>query len=130
MGGILMAYDKAKMQAWTNSVAVYWWNHCTRIFGVSIGKMPTVEMNARLTATGGRAFLKEGRMDFSCFLMERNYKEFRDQIIPHELCHFIAYRLFHDDGHGKPWKWCMMRLGLAPDTFHQMETKYQLSRRK
>jgi len=86
-------------------------------------------MNARLTATGGRAFLQDGKIDLSCYLMTNNMDNYKTEIIPHELCHIIAWRLYGDKGHGKGWKYVMQEMSVNGKRYHNMTTKSQAERK-
>jgi SprT protein len=123
-------YDKVKQTEWAKRVAKNWWIHALKVFGEKIGELPDVVMNARLTSTGGRAFLKGGYIDLSCYLLHNNPEEFKNVVIPHELAHHIAFRLYQDKGHGSAWKNCMVKLGLPPDRCHNMETLHMAKQRK
>lgn len=115
-------YDMEKLHTWAVFHGNIFWRKARRFYGAGIGPMPIIKMNSRLTSTGGRAFLTDYYIDLSCYLMERNYENFRINIIPHELCHLIAFRLYGDKGHGKPWKKVMVDMGLEPKPYHNMET--------
>lgn len=118
-------YNIPMLQEFADKCAAYWWQRMVTKFGAKIGKMPTIKMNARLTSTAGRAWLEDNYIDLSCYLMERYPAEFRDDTIPHELCHHIAYRLYSDKGHGPAWKNTMRVMGLKDERLHKMVTKSQ-----
>lgn len=115
-------YNLPALQKWADHHAKTFWLKAKKVYGDKIGALPPVKLNARLTSTAGRAWLQEGFIDLSCYLMSNNPEEFAKNTIPHELCHMIAWRLYQDKGHGKPWKHTMMTMGLPPDTYHTMET--------
>lgn len=115
-------YDLDKLHNWAVFHGVIFWRKAQAFYGIRIGAMPKVVMNSRLTSTGGRAWLEDYYIDLSCYLMERNPETFRTVTIPHELCHLIAFRLYGDKGHGKPWKKVMVEMGLEPNPYHNMET--------
>lgn len=124
-----MKYDKEKLQRFAEYHNKKWWIEARKIFGDSIGVMPAVKMNARLTSTAGRAFIEDGYSDFSCYLMEKNAEHFAKDTIPHELSHHIAYRLYGDKGHGKAWKMVALKLYGQNNTYHTMETLNQAKRK-
>jgi predicted SprT family Zn-dependent metalloprotease len=121
-------YDTVKMLAFSIKCATVFWAQAEKRFGCTIGEMPAIKMNSRLTAVAGRAWLSSDFIDLSCYLMEKYPQVFNLETIPHELCHFIAYRLFNDKGHGPNWKYVMSEMGLAPERCHSMVTKYQAER--
>jgi SprT protein len=122
-------YDLDKLHNWAVFHGVIFWRKAQAFYGIRIGAMPKVIMNSRLTSTGGRTFLEEYKIDLSCFLMERNSETFKNVIIPHELCHLIAYKLYGDKGHGKPWKKVMVEMGLEPNPYHNMESMATIKKR-
>jgi SprT protein len=75
-------------------------------------------MNGRLTSTAGRAFLEEGRLEFSKVLYAQNEEQFLNDTVPHELAHIVAYRVFGDRGHGVHWKQVMNFLGFEATRCH------------
>jgi len=127
---MLETYNIPAMLRFANQVGGEFWLKAFGIFPYRIGKMPEIKMNARLTSTGGRAFMEAGFIDLSCYLMKRNMKHYEDVIIPHELCHIIAFRIWGDTGHGKAWKYAMQEMGLNPDRLHTMQTKHMAKSRR
>jgi len=123
-----MKYNIPMLQAVAEKVANDFWLKAFGIFDKCIGKRPAVVMNARLTATGGRAFLEEGKIDLSCYLMTNNMDYYKVDTIPHELCHIIAWRLYGDKGHGKGWKYVMHQMGVNGTRCHTRQTKSQAER--
>jgi SprT protein len=75
-------------------------------------------MNGRLTSTAGRAFLEEGRLEFSKVLYIQNVEKFLEDTVPHELAHIVAFRVFGDKGHGVHWKHIMNFLGYDANRCH------------
>lgn len=129
-----MFLDKAQLLQTAKGVADAVWHKAYGTWGPKIGKLPLVEMNSRLTSTGGRAFMLCGknkiyhpdmveRMDFSVYLMQRNLAEYVEQIIPHECAHFIAFRVYGEENHGQGWKYVMQELGVRIERTHKLETK-------
>lgn len=112
----------AEMENWIVWHSRKFWEKAQNFYGIRINSMPKTKMNSRLTSTAGRAFIEENYTDYSCYLLLRNTDEFKNNTIPHELCHHIAFRLYGDRGHGKAWKKVMVEMGLKPDTYHNMET--------
>lgn len=130
----MATYDKPKLLLIAQITAKATWAKAHAIWGDAIGKLPTIEMNARLTSTAGRAFMLTAKnridcptmiekMDFSYYLMVNNHDEFISQIIPHECAHFIAMRIYGDENHGKGFYYVMQELGCRPEHCHPMQTK-------
>lgn len=96
------------------------WARLHALYGDSIGTMPRVEINARLRTTAGRAWLKHNKMDFSYSLLCEFPEHYEINTIPHECVHFVAYRVFGEMNHGKPWKYIMAQLGLPTTPYHDL----------
>jgi predicted SprT family Zn-dependent metalloprotease len=135
----MATYDKQKMLTEVTAKASATWKLATQLFGPKVGVMPEIRMNARLTSTGGRAMTRTQKnvainpmlvewMDFSCFLLLHNHDEFLGQTVPHECAHFIALRVYGDEGHGKGFKFVMEKLGCRPERCHSMKSKAQMEK--
>ena len=124
-----MKYNIPMLQAVAEKTANDFWLKAFSVFTKGIGKRPAIIMNARLTATAGRAFLEDGKIDLSCYLMTNNLDLFKIDTIPHELCHIIAWRLYGDKGHGKGWKYVMGEMGVNGKRCHTLMTKAQAEKR-
>ncbi len=122
-------YNTAEMLESVQYKASRFWRNAIRIFGKEIGFMPEIKMNSRFTACAGRANFFTNLVEISCYFMENDKETTLEIIVPHELCHIIAFRLYKDQGHGTMWKQTMVKCGLPPDTLHKMETKSQRDRR-
>ena len=118
-------YNTVAQQNFAEYHARIWWREAHKMFGDNIGTMPAIKMNARLTATGGRAFLDQNYCDFSCYLMDREPDYFKANTIPHELAHHIAWRLYKDNGHGAAWKNVALQLYGENNRCHAMGTKHR-----
>lgn len=118
------------MQSFAELAAKNFWAKALRVYGSSIGEMPAIKLNKRLTSVAGRAFLERDYIDLSVYLLGRNTDTFRKEIIPHELCHMIAWRLYGDRGHGKCWYNVMAKMCVDGGRCHKMITKSQAERMK
>lgn len=101
------------------------WMHFYSIFaelGNNIGRLPEIKLNNRLRTTGARCFYDKRIIDLNTAMFRENYVTYETEIIPHELAHQIAWDIFGDKGHGKPWKWVMVKIGLEPNRCHNMNT--------
>lgn len=81
---------------------------------------PTIKINNRLTATGGRAFCDNSEIELSAQMFFYNQEEYVKQIIPHEVAHIVDYRIYNGWGHGNTWKSVMLAYGIQPDRLHDM----------
>lgn len=131
---MVATYDKIKMQRecheaarviWAKAEKTEWKNGRINALGI----MPVIEMNARLTTTGGRAWMnlpdcekhEYEKIDLSCYIMANNpWESFVMEILLHELCHFIAWRVYGDKGHGKDFKYVSFMLGGNSQTHHSL----------
>ena len=84
--------------------------------------MPTVSFNQR-GKIAGCARLQSNQLRFNPVLLADNLAAFLDEVIPHEICHLLAFRLFGKvRPHGREWKNLMLQLyGLAGNTYHQLD---------
>lgn len=78
-------------------------------------------------ASAGQAHLGRGGLRFNPVLLSENRSAFFDQVIPHEMAHWLV---FHLQGgprlkpHGREWQAVMRDLfGLAPDVTHRFDIK-------
>ena len=115
------------MQIFADNVANRFWHRAKKEWA-NIGQIPEVRLNKRLTSTAGRAFIEDGYIDLSVYLLGRNTDYFKRDTIPHELCHMIAWRVYGDRGHGKAWKYVMQQMGVNGKRCHTMQTKSQAER--
>lgn len=83
----------------------------------------TFSMNGRLTSTAGRAYLAEGRVEFSKKLYAENVEAFLNDTVAHEFAHIVAYRVYGSTGHDVAWKKTMMMLGYEPTRCHNYDVK-------
>lgn len=77
-----------------------------------VGAIPGVEWSKRMTKTAGVALLEDGKIRLSSPLFWQYPEGFIVEIVPHELAHIAAFRIFGDNGHGQGWRQCMQALGL------------------
>lgn len=84
----------------------------------NIGACPSVNFELTSKNTLGMAFLGRGLIKYNPVFLSSVDPEilshFLQETVPHEVCHFIAYRVYKDRGHGYWWKDCMKKMGVAP----------------
>ncbi|MCG9713867.1 SprT family zinc-dependent metalloprotease [Shewanella insulae] len=86
---------------------------------------PRPEVNFKLRGkSAGTAHLQLNKLRFNPVLLEENLEEFIHQVVPHEICHLLAYRLYgRVKPHGKEWQALMVKLyDLTPCTTHSLNT--------
>ena len=87
-----------ELQAWVERVSM-------ETFGLPFRHRAT--FNRRLTATGGRYFMKSHNIDISARQLESYGAEETEKIIKHELCHYHLHLLGrgyrHGDADFKEW---------------------------
>lgn len=73
----------------------------------------------------GSARLQEHSVNFNKVLLEDNLDAFLKEVIPHELCHLLTYKLHgRVRPHGREWQGMMWHIfGLQGQTTHAMDTK-------
>jgi predicted SprT family Zn-dependent metalloprotease len=109
-----------ELQKFADHCVAWSWKKFNNIYGLSIGIKPAVKLNKRLKTTGGRAFLEHGYIDLCYTLINQLPHQYRDEIIPHELAHMVAWRLYKDPGHGPQWKGVMVQYGIEPKRCHNL----------
>lgn len=120
-----MAHNAFMDLNYLNEVAQFnsrrWWKKIQANYP-SVGDVPSVRLNKRLKARMGYAQMycgkEEQNLEFVSLSVDffwLNTQKFVDLVIPHELMHIAAWRVFADKGHGKAWKKMMREFGL-PDT--------------
>ena len=112
--------DKTTAQRFIESALDAAWTRLHSMYGDAIRTKPRIELNSRLRTTAGRAWLEHNKIDISYKLLIEFPEEFRDNTIPHEAIHFVAYRVFGEQNHGKPWKYIMAQYGLPTTPYHDM----------
>ena len=78
-------------------------------------------------ASAGQAHLGRGGLRFNPVLLSANRQAFFDDVIPHEMAHWLVFHL-HGGArlkpHGREWQTVMRDLfGLVPRTTHRFDTK-------
>ena len=71
----------------------------------------------------GCARLQTNELRFNPILLDDNVDVFLEEVVPHEVCHLLAYWLFGKvRPHGKEWQNLMLELfSLKGRTYHQMD---------
>ncbi|WP_268801365.1 SprT family zinc-dependent metalloprotease [Paraglaciecola hydrolytica] len=84
--------------------------------------MPEVRFNQR-GKIAGSARLQRNELRFNPVLMKDNLDLFISDVVPHEVCHLLAYSLYgRVKPHGKEWQGLMSEVfGRKPQTYHMMD---------
>ncbi|WP_349356712.1 SprT family zinc-dependent metalloprotease [Shewanella jiangmenensis] len=84
---------------------------------------PTLRFDIR-GKTAGMAYFELNLIRLNPTLLEQNPDNFFTEVIPHELCHLLAYKLYgRVKPHGSEWQQLMRRVfGLSPRTTHNLDT--------
>jgi SprT protein len=95
--------------------------HASSCFEQSF-KSPKISFNQR-GKIAGCARLQTNELRFNPVLLCDNIDDFLEEVVPHEVCHLLAYKLFGKvRPHGKEWQSLMIKLfGLKGQTYHQMD---------
>lgn len=85
--------------------------------------IPTIKFNQR-GKVAGSARLQTNEIRLNQTLLLDNIHVFMDEVIPHEICHLLAYQLYGKvKPHGLQWQTLMLELfRLSPPTRHTMDT--------
>lgn len=83
---------------------------------------PKISFNQR-GKIAGCARLQINEIRFNPILLSDNLDAFLEVVVPHEVCHLLAYRLFGKvRPHGKEWQGLMLELfGIRGQVYHQMD---------
>jgi SprT protein len=84
--------------------------------------LPKISFNQR-GKIAGCARLQINELRFNPVLLSDNLDAFLEEVVPHEVCHLLAYKLFGKvRPHGKEWQSLMQKLfNLKGQTYHQMD---------
>ena len=86
---------------------------------------PKPEISFKLRGkSAGTAHLHQNRLRFNATLLTENQDAFINQVIPHEICHLLAYQMYGKvKPHGPQWQALMIHIfTLPPSTTHSMNT--------
>jgi SprT protein len=85
-------------------------------------KLPKITFNQR-GKIAGCARLQTNELRFNPVLLSDNINAFLEEVVPHEVCHLLAYKLFGKvRPHGKEWQSLMLKLfGVKGQTYHHMD---------
>ncbi|MGS2721294.1 SprT family zinc-dependent metalloprotease [Paraglaciecola aestuariivivens] len=83
--------------------------------------MPQVTFNQR-GKVAASARLQTHELRFNSVLLNDNLSEFLSDVVPHEICHLLAFQLFgRVKPHGKEWQNLMRTVfERQPQTYHKM----------
>ena len=95
--------------------------HASACFGRNF-VLPKISFNQR-GKIAGCARLQINELRFNPVLLCDNVDAFIEEVVPHEVCHLLAYTLFGKvRPHGKEWQGLMLELfELKGQTYHQMD---------
>lgn len=84
--------------------------------------LPKVNFNQR-GKIAGCARLQMNELRFNPILLDDNVDAFLKEVVPHEVCHLLTFKLFGKvRPHGKEWQNLMQMLfDLEGQTYHQMD---------
>jgi SprT protein len=94
---------------------------------------PRVEFTLRGKVAGCVSFNgDDAHINFNKVLLQENFDDFIEQTIPHEVSHYIVFKLYgHQYNktrtrrvvHGPDWKYTMRFFGCDPKLYHSYSTK-------
>lgn len=96
-------------------------SHAAFYFGQNF-QTPKISFNQR-GKIAGCARLQLNELRFNPILLNDNVNAFLEEVVPHEVCHLLAYKLFGKvRPHGKEWQSLMQKLfNLKGQTYHLMD---------
>jgi len=130
--------EKVKSAAAANLES--YWKIAHQKFGDKVGKQPFLDFNlCRKGAIGlanyTRQMIKLNPVYLAAGDIELYQHMMTDTII-HEVCHFVALRIYKEHGHGFYWKQCMRQMGIPAERICPLpvppflEAKFELVSRK
>lgn len=86
-----------------------------------VWKMPTISFDLK-GKSAGCCLLDSGHIRFNPVLFIENEEYFLNEVVGHELCHYIARQEYGlaIKPHGKEWQHLMKTIGLEPKTTHTL----------
>ncbi|MCG9728317.1 SprT family zinc-dependent metalloprotease [Shewanella sp. Isolate13] len=101
--------------------------HCYQVAESKLGKRfarPEIAFTLR-GKSAGTAHLQLNKLRFNPKLLNDNQQAFLDDVIPHEICHLLAFQLYgRVKPHGREWQSLMQSLyGRVPRTTHSFDTR-------
>lgn len=106
---------------------VAWAKFCALYPALKPEAMPTIQFNNRLRTTSAQIRTYERIIEIASKLYVGNEDEYSNIIVPHELAHMVDFDLNGDPGntskqhHGPSWQAIMIRYGIPPDPYHNLE---------
>ncbi|MGS0680468.1 SprT family zinc-dependent metalloprotease [Shewanella sp. 125m-7] len=100
--------------------------HCYQIAENTLSKRfprPVISFALR-GKSAGTAHLQLNKLRFNAKLLNDNQQAFLDDVVPHEICHLLAFQLYgRVKPHGLEWQYLMQHLyGRTPRTTHSFDT--------
>ncbi len=114
-------------QEFCQRVLAYWWRKAVGIYGKRLKACPTIRVSKRMTRCAGLAYVADNEIAVSHKFLLAYPHDMRDDTIPHELAHIVAYQLTGYGGkpreaHGKPWKdVCIVLTGKPLSIYHNYQ---------
>lgn len=91
------------------------WQKLRATYGDKVGDVPRVEWSKRMTKTLGTAYYgapdKPDFVRLSAVQFWQMPETYVLEVVPHELAHIAAWRVFEHSGHGRPWVQIMESMG-------------------
>ncbi len=114
-------------QEFCAKVLAYWWRKAFSVYGKRLKACPTIRVSKRMTRAAGYAYYEKNEIAISHNLLLAFPADFRDDTIPHELAHIVAYQLTGYGGskgesHGKEWQdVCIVLTGKPLSIYHNYQ---------
>ena len=85
------------------------------------------DFSHRMTRCIGLARLGRWRITLNANAFRILSEDEKDDTIIHEVCHFVAYYIYREKGHGYHWQNCMLKCGRQPKRCKEMPAEYDVA---
>ncbi|MDB2386083.1 SprT family zinc-dependent metalloprotease [Shewanella sp.] len=123
----LVHYHKATFSDPLQQSIVEQIERCYQLAATALSQsFPRPEVNFKLRGkSAGTAHLQLNKLRFNPLLLQDNPQAFIDEVVPHEICHLLAFQLYGKvKPHGVEWQTLMLHIfQCQPRTTHHFNTQ-------
>jgi predicted SprT family Zn-dependent metalloprotease len=109
---------RTNLEADANCVIIFTWLRFRAIYPQLPRKPPKVIIKSYLREDMAYALIRQNTIKISEKFFASNFELFCNEIIPHEVAHCVAFKIYGDVAHGKKWRKCMKQINLQPLQFY------------
>ena len=105
-----------------------WYRMACARFGPRIA-LPSISFDLRGASTMAQAWVGENHVQLNAGALVADEARFSAEVIPHELAHLLAYRMYGAEiaPHGEEWKGVMKVLGVEANVTYDVESETESS---